>query len=391
MNPAGSIRDALLSLASDSCSTLRRMTTAPLLASPRSYLTFVLALGLLGCKPPTEGEEEVGDTETDTGTETETTTTESTTETTTETTTDTTTEESTDTGPTCGDGMIEGDEQCEGDDLAGQDCASQGFAGGMLVCGADCMFDTAACVDMLCGDGIVQGDELCDGEDFGGATCETVGMMGEFVGGSLSCSMTCDAVGTLGCLSPGEGGVCEFNDDCPIEAPFCAAGTCWNGSETDPCDFDSECQNACVNNQCWDGSEGDPCAFDDECSEMAPFCNAVDMMCHDGGPGDACEFDSDCADGNACVQQQCYAGNEGDPCESDGDCNDGSPYCVNDVCYDGSLDDPCSNNGECNALGDAPFCSDSTDSCQSGMPGSPCSSNGDCASNSCDVVNMLCE
>lgn len=47
----------------------------------------------------------------------------------------------------CGDGVIEGDEECDDTDLDGNDCVSidQGFTSGDLACDA-CTFDTSACV-----------------------------------------------------------------------------------------------------------------------------------------------------------------------------------------------------------------------------------------------------
>jgi hypothetical protein len=48
----------------------------------------------------------------------------------------------------CGDGVVDGDEQCDGADLAGETCTTltAGFAqGGTLACKADCTFDTTDC------------------------------------------------------------------------------------------------------------------------------------------------------------------------------------------------------------------------------------------------------
>lgn len=45
----------------------------------------------------------------------------------------------------CGDATRDGLEACDGADLAGQDCASRGYAGGTLSCHANCTFDTSAC------------------------------------------------------------------------------------------------------------------------------------------------------------------------------------------------------------------------------------------------------
>jgi len=52
--------------------------------------------------------------------------------------------------PGCGDGVIEGAEQCEGaenqvPDLAGQDCVSMGCTGGTLACSFTCTFDLTSC------------------------------------------------------------------------------------------------------------------------------------------------------------------------------------------------------------------------------------------------------
>ena len=47
---------------------------------------------------------------------------------------------------TCGNGVIEAGEQCDGADLAGEDCVSRGFfGGGVLRCNGDCTFDVREC------------------------------------------------------------------------------------------------------------------------------------------------------------------------------------------------------------------------------------------------------
>lgn len=47
--------------------------------------------------------------------------------------------------PVCGNGVREGNEQCDGNDLAGQTCQDLGFTGGTLKCKGDCTFDTSGC------------------------------------------------------------------------------------------------------------------------------------------------------------------------------------------------------------------------------------------------------
>lgn len=101
--------------------------------------------------------------------------------------------------PTCGDGHAEGAEACDSEDLGRATCQSEGFASGTLSCSADCGLVTTACVappSARCGDGVVQELETCDGADLAGATCESEG----FASGTLSCSPECKLV-TAGCLS----------------------------------------------------------------------------------------------------------------------------------------------------------------------------------------------
>lgn len=45
----------------------------------------------------------------------------------------------------CGNGIVEGSEQCDGSNLLGKSCQSLGFSGGTLSC-TSCSFNTAACV-----------------------------------------------------------------------------------------------------------------------------------------------------------------------------------------------------------------------------------------------------
>ena len=49
------------------------------------------------------------------------------------------------TPPTCGNGQLDTGEPCDGNNLGGKTCLSQGFDGGMLSCNANCTLNTAAC------------------------------------------------------------------------------------------------------------------------------------------------------------------------------------------------------------------------------------------------------
>jgi hypothetical protein len=134
----------------------------------------------------------------------------------------------------CGDGVLQGGEQCDGTLLGGKTCADlPGFNGGTLVCKADCTYDTSGCG--YCGDSVKNGTETCDGTDLGGQTCATKG----FKGGRLVCNATCNGFDTSACYqcnncsqcAAGEAcvnhvcGGCNVDSDCC--APLvCAFGTC---------------------------------------------------------------------------------------------------------------------------------------------------------------------
>ncbi len=58
-------------------------------------------------------------------------------------------------------------------------------SGGLFACG-----DSHGSGDPVCGDGVMEGSESCDGEDLGGLACADLGEI--FVGGQLVCSETCE-------------------------------------------------------------------------------------------------------------------------------------------------------------------------------------------------------
>lgn len=47
----------------------------------------------------------------------------------------------------CGNGVREAGESCDGADLGGATCQSQGFTGGQLACGVQCAFDLSGCYE----------------------------------------------------------------------------------------------------------------------------------------------------------------------------------------------------------------------------------------------------
>lgn len=91
-------------------------------------------------------------------------------------------------GGDCGNGVIEGNEECDTGDLGGETCQTQGFGGGGLTCAADCTINTSQCT--ACGNGVVDGDEECDGADLGvNQTCADLNLGGEDE--PLGCNADC--------------------------------------------------------------------------------------------------------------------------------------------------------------------------------------------------------
>ncbi len=89
-------------------------------------------------------------------------------------------------GQSCGNNVKEGTEECDGTSLANQTCVSKGYASGTLAC-SSCKFDTSACVSApaaVCGNNVKEGTEECDGTDLAGQTCKSEG----FESGTLSCN-----------------------------------------------------------------------------------------------------------------------------------------------------------------------------------------------------------
>ena len=131
----------------------------------------------------------------------------------------------------CGNGVVDGNEKCDGSDFAGKDCSSFGFNLGVLSC-YKCQINKGNCSNVslpsnpdvpnvpsdpddpdvpvvpthVCGNNLVEGNEDCDGNNLDGATCADYG----FNSGSLSCVN------------------CRVNDDACVNTP--APSTCGNGT-----------------------------------------------------------------------------------------------------------------------------------------------------------------
>lgn len=96
--------------------------------------------------------------------------------------------------PGCGNQLIEAGEACDGANLQNQTCQTLGYGGGNLGCDSSCLFDASGCSGArnTCGDGVAQGTELCDGSSFAffvASSCSNFGFPG---GGNISCTTSCE-------------------------------------------------------------------------------------------------------------------------------------------------------------------------------------------------------
>jgi hypothetical protein len=170
-----------------------------------------------------------------------------------------TTDGSSDEDSECGNGIREGNEQCDEDDLGDDHCQDFGFEDGVLACGAACFIQTEGCYS--CGDGTKQAAEVCDGDDLGGATCMSQGLGA----GTLTCGADCQSFDTSGCglcgndvVDPGE--QCDGND---LGGNTCQSQGFDQGQLgcTASCTFNTA---GCSNNQAC-GSGGSLCASGADC------------------------------------------------------------------------------------------------------------------------------
>ncbi len=222
----------------------------------------------------------------------------------------------------CGNGILDPNEECEGDDLDAQTCESFGYDGGQLGCTADCSYDTSQCnAAAICGDGQIDADkgESCDcGQQ--GSNCTPAQL------GGVSC-INFDSPkgvpfggGTLTCNSPS---ACSYD----ISACTYCGDNKRNGSE--------DCDGADLGGQSCQslGYDGGSLSCNVGCSYNTSACSTIscgDKQCQPGE--DSCVCPEDCPeDPNTCS-----------PCECGGQ---GGPACFCDIfClinFDCCLGGPC--------------------------------------------------
>lgn len=91
--------------------------------------------------------------------------------------------------PSCGNGVKDAGEACDGAALGGATCEALCYPGGTPSCTAYCTLDVSTCTGSLpvCGDGVVDCGEECDQGELGGLSCSALG----YEGGTLGCTSAC--------------------------------------------------------------------------------------------------------------------------------------------------------------------------------------------------------
>ena len=246
----------------------------------------------------------------------------------------------------CGNGVVDAGEDCDGAELEGATCRDLGFFSGTLRCDQVCTFDDRQCVkeptENPCGDGILDGDEECDGANLGGATCSS---SGDFDDGRLRCTDGC-RLDTSRCTSCGNGvreGAerCDGND---------VSGSCQDfgyGPGTVRCsstcvrDFSGCAQPSQCGNGVREGSEEcDDRDFGGQTCESRGYTRGR-LRCTDACTISEAKCSSEQCEGS---DVECGAGcmpAGGDCCTGDGAyCEPGS-VCAGDACCPASLPQPC--------------------------------------------------
>lgn len=282
--------------------------------------------------------------------------------------------------PVCGDDVIEGEEECDGDNLGGETCESQGFFGGELQCTDGCLFDTSACLETSCGDGncdtyegetcsscpedcpcgeaycvdfitcIYECTDMECAEDCHLSGCaeaqENSGLI--LICIQDSCSSECDDPSADGChtctvtncgaylascyqsVCPGTcgDGVCDGDEDhtnCPEDCSECGNDICESDETIDSCP-----------NDCAEGCGDGYCDVNETCDSCPHDCGTCPITCGDGNCdpalGESCATcPSDCECGTATCSEvfECL-----NTCGQDQACVN---TCFESGCYDAQL------------------------------------------------------
>jgi hypothetical protein len=266
-----------------------------------------------------------------------------------------------------------------------------------------------------CGNGVIEATEKCDGTNLGGATC--AGVAGSGYTGTLKCSSSC-TFNTSACIATC---ACNINDDNICTTDICNNGICQHIPINGCCTSSSQCNDniACTTNICSSSNRCSypaitACAHNDGCCPSGANCNALNdnncaAVCGNGyrEGSEGCD-DGDKTGGDGC-SSTCTV-------ESGWSCNTATPNvctqgctpscsgreCGQNTCNTGSCGS-CSNAHGTNTCSSAglcqPVCSSGYDDCDGittngcetsltttsncGWCGNSCSSGESCSGGSC--------
>lgn len=266
----------------------------------------------------------------------------------------------------CGNGTIEGSEQCDKDALGGATCATLGLGQGDVRCTEHCTFDTGKCWSP-CGNGYLDDGEECDlgkdnGRPGGCCTVDCVAVAageacddGEFCTATDRCSGDGKCVGTddpcaeLGLRCDWKLDTCDRCGDGVVEGDELCDDGAANG--TSKCGCGEHCKWPGIDTACEDGlacTLGDGCDGAGQCTRGEKSPCAPGALCHETADGAICAL---CGDGKVDFGEACDDGADNglspcgcsNACTLPTTCDDGNACTVGDACAEGKCrgDDPC--------------------------------------------------
>ena len=182
-------------------------------------------------------------------------------------------------------------------------------------CPAGCTSDVDDDCSTTCGDGVVDGLETCDGDCPADCDDDDPATRDILTGSAANCNVDCVHVPIRLCAD-GDG-YCP--DGCTWATDRDCDAECGNGliEDQETCDPPASCSNCDDGNPCTeDVMSGDPSACDVTC-EHIPITACVDG---DGCCGEQCDASEDADCSATCGDRQVQAGN-GETCDGPPDCN----------------------------------------------------------------------